>query len=354
MKIAEPLNTLLAVSVAAAAVAAPGAASAQSRQQIWAAGSSTVFPYATRASENYTRKRPGRRAPKIESLGTGGGIKLFCSGVGAAYPDVATASRPMKPSEFDACAKAGVTQITELKIGYDGIVIANAKDEPLFDFRPEHLYLGFASDVPRSGKLVKNPYARWNQVDRRLPNSPILAYGPPPTSGTRDAFNELGMESGAGGFPMLKAMKKADEKRFKSLAGSMRRDGRWVDAGENDNAIVQTLTRTPGTLGVFGYSFLEQNADQVKAATINGVAPSRRAIADGSYPLARSLYVYVKKAHLPVTPGLRDFVKELASDAASGRGGYLADRGLIPLPISQHEAMKVTAREFPSMRRPEE
>jgi phosphate transport system substrate-binding protein len=245
-----------------------------------------------------------------------------------------------------------VKDIVELKIGYDGIVVAGDRQGPDYAFLREHLYLGLAADVLRGGKLVPNPYKTWPEIARGLPRGPIRVYGPPPTSGTRDAFNELAMEAGARGFPTLQRLRDADEKTFKSRAATMRRDGGWIDAGENDNAMVGTLTKTPGALGVFGYSFLTENPDKVKAATIGGVAPTPRTIADGSYPLARSLFVYVKKAHVKTTPGLQAFVAEFASDAASGRGGYLSDRGLIPLPTSQHEANKVVARTLPSMARP--
>lgn len=328
-----------------------GPVSAQSRDQIWAAGSSTVFPFAARVAETFARKTR-RKTPRIESLGTGGGIKLFCSGVGAGYPDIATASRQMKASEFDACAAKGVRDVVEIKVGYDGIVVASDRRSPNYAFRREHLFLGLAADTLRGGKLIPNPYDTWPEISRTLPRGPIRVYGPPPTSGTRDAFNELAMEGGARGFVVLEALRDSDEKQFKARAGAMRRDGAWIDAGENDNAIIGTLTKTPGTLGVFGYSFLEENLDQVKAATIDGVAPSPRAIADGSYPLSRSLYIYVKKAHLKTTPGLQQFVKEFTSDAAAGRGGYLGDRGLIFLPTSQHEANKAAALAMPSMRRP--
>jgi phosphate transport system substrate-binding protein len=346
------MTKLLAFAAAAAMALAGGGAQAQAaRDQVWAAGSSTVFPFSTRVAEQFARKT-GRKAPKIESLGTGGGIKLFCGGVGAGFPDIANASRPMKASEFDACAKNGVRDIAEIKIGFDGIVVASDRGSPNYNMRLEHLYLALAADVLRGGQIVKNPYKSWDEIGNGLPKTRIQVYGPPPTSGTRDAFNELAMEGGARVFPTLNSLRESDEKTFKQRAATLRRDGAWIDAGENDNAIVGTLTKTPGALGVFGYSFLEENGDKVKAARINGVAPTPQTISTGEYPVSRSLFIYVKKAHLQTIPGLREYVAEFASDAATGRGGYLQDRGLIPLPAAQHAAMKTAAASLPSMARP--
>lgn len=331
---------------------APAGGSAGPRQQVWAAGSSTVFPFATRVAENVARTTGGSPA-KVESLGTGGGIKLFCSGAGPAYPDIANASRPMKKSEFETCAKNGVNDVVELKIGFDGIVIANALNGAAYDLSEEEIFRALAADLPSGEDFAPNANKTWADVDKSLPAERIQVYGPPPTSGTRDAFVELGMEGGAVKIPALAALKKSDEEAFKSRSHTIRSDGAWTDSGENDNAIVQTLTKTPGSLGVFGYSFLENNADQVKAATINGVKPDAATIADGSYPLARSLYIYVKKGNIGVTPGLKEFVSAFVSDAASGKGGYLQERGLIPLPADQHEAQKKAAQDLPLMAAPE-
>ena len=301
-------------------------------------------------AENYAKKT-GSKAPKVESLGTGGGIKLFCSGTGDAFPDIANASRPMKKSEFDACAAKGVKDIVAIKIGYDGIVVATDKDSPDYAFKLEHLYLGLAANVLRGGKFVANPYKSWDEVGSGLPGNKILVYGPPPTSGTRDAFVELAIEAGARKFPTADELRSNNEKKFKEVVDPLRKDG-WVDAGENDNAIVGTLTKTPGSLGVFGYSFLEENMDKVKGASVGGIKPTASTISDGSYPLSRSLYIYVKKANLPVTKGLQEFVNEYVSDAATGRGGYLQSRGLIPLPAGQHAANKDAAAKMPTMGRP--
>ena len=343
------LKTLLGC-VAAAALLGTGSNAWAARDYVWAAGSSTVFPFTTRVAENYARKT-GAKTPKVESLGTGGGIKLFCGGLGDGFPDIANASRPMKKSEFDACVSKGVKDIVQIKIGFDGIVVATDKDGADYAFKTEHLYLGLSANVLRQGKFVKNPYTTWDEIGTGLPGNRINVYGPPPTSGTRDAFVELAIEAGARKFPTADALRSDNEKKFKELVDPLRKDG-WVDAGENDNAIVGTLTKTPGSLGVFGYSFLEENMDKVKGASVNGVKPTPGAISDGSYPLARSLYIYVKKSQIGVTQGLQDFVNEYVSDAATGRGGYLASRGLIPLPAGQHDANKVTATKLPSMARP--
>ncbi|MFM1959478.1 MAG: hypothetical protein RL588_995 [Pseudomonadota bacterium] len=335
------------VVLAAGLGAAPAHAA---RDYVWAAGSSTVFPFATRVSEQFSRKT-GMKAPKVESLGTGGGIKLFCSGVGDGFPDIATASRRMKRSEFDACAAKGVKDIIELKIGFDGIVVAVDKRAPDYAFTTSALYLGLAAKVLRYGQYQANPYKTWTEVGSGLPKGRIQVYGPPPSSGTRDAFVELAIEAGALKYPANKALKEKDEKRFKEMVDPLRKDG-WIDSGENDNAIVQTLTKTPGALGVFGWSFLEENMDKVKGASVNGVKPSLASISDGTYPLARSLFVYVKKSNLGVTKGLREYMAEFVSDAATGKGGYLKDRGLIPLPAAQHEANKAAVRTLTPMARP--
>jgi phosphate transport system substrate-binding protein len=328
---------------------APG--SQKARAGIWAAGSSTVFPFATRVAENFARTSGGS-APRVESLGTGGGIQAFCAGIGPSTPDIANASRPMKQGEFDRCVANGVTDIVEIKIGFDGIVIATARTGNSFNFELNDLYEGLAKEVPGpNGTFVANPATTWNQVNKALPNQRIQVYGPPPTSGTRDAFLELGMAPGGELIPAVAAFKD-DKTKFETLTHTLREDGVWVDSGENDNAIVQTLTRTPGSLGVFGFSFLEQNMDTVKAETIDGVAPSAETIADGTYPLARSLYIYVKKAHIGVTPGLEQFVQEFMSEGSAGRGGYLQDRGLVPLPADQLAAERAKAAAMTSMARP--
>ncbi|MDI6625299.1 MAG: substrate-binding domain-containing protein [Brevundimonas sp.] len=323
------------------------------RAGIWAAGSSTVFPFTTRVAENFARTSGGA-APRVESLGTGGGIQAFCQGTGPTTPDIANASRRMKKSEFEMCQANGVTDIVELKIGYDGLVIATALDAPDYGFEGDDLYLALAKEVPGpNGSFIANPNTTWSQVNPGLPASRIMVYGPPPTSGTRDSWLELAMAPSAETIPQLAALAESDEDRFETLAHTLREDGAWIDSGENDNAIVQTLTRTPGSTGVFGYSFLEQNADSVKAHSVNGVMPTPETIASGAYPVSRSMFIYVKKAHVGVTPGLKEFVLEYMSDAAAGRGGYLQDRGLVPLPAEELAAQRALATAMTSMASPE-
>ncbi|MES2035750.1 MAG: substrate-binding domain-containing protein [Pseudomonadota bacterium] len=330
--------------------AKPAGASSGQRSAPWAAGSSTVFPFASRVAENSARTSGGSAA-KIESLGTGGGIKLFCGGAGSGFPDIANASRQMKKSEFEQCAANGVGDIIELKIGYDGVVVATAKTGAGFDLSLEQLFRALAADLPSGSGFAPNKAATWADVAPGLPTTRIQVYGPPPTSGTRDAFVELAMDAGAAKVPELKALKESDEDAFKTRAGTIR-TGAWIDSGENDNAIIGTLTKTPGAVGVFGYSFLDNSRDQVKAISIGGVQPTIATIADGSYPLSRSLFIYVKKSNLDVTPGLKAYVTDFLSDAASGKGGYLQDRGLIPLTDAERAAQKKALADLAPMAAP--
>lgn len=331
----------------------PGAkASGGGGGAVWAAGSSTVFPFASRVSENYARKT-GDPAPRIESLGTGGGIKAFCSGVAEGSPDLALASRPMKASEFDSCQANGVTAVTELRVGSDGVVIATARNGADYALTLEQIYRALAAETPApGGGFAPNRASTWREVAASLPAQRIQVYGPPPTSGTRDAFVELGMQAGAKQIPAMAALAKSDEDAFEARAGRIREDGAWIDSGENDNAIVQTLTRTPGALGVFGFSFLEQNRDRVKPAMVAGAAPTAETIADGRYPLARSLYVYVKKDAVGRKPAVRAFLAEFLSDGAAGPEGYLAEQGMIPLPPAALAASRQAVTALPSMARP--
>ncbi len=352
--IRSPLVAAAAIAVLTLGVAACSRDGGGQRAGVWSAGSSTVFPFATRVAENFGRNNPGMASPRVESLGTGGGIKAFCQGLGPTTPDIANASRPMKASEFEECAKNGVTDIIELQIGYDGIVVATARTGNSFNFELNDLYEGLAREVPdASGKFGLNPKRTWRDVNPGLPDQRIQVYGPPPTSGTRDAFLELGMTPGAMLVPAAAALAESDEDRFEAVAHTVREDGAWVDSGENDNAILQTLTRTPGSLGVFGFSFLEQNMDTVKAETIDGIMPSAETIGNGTYPLARSLYIYVKKAHIGVIPGLQQYIQEFMSDASAGRGGYLQDRGLIPLPDAELRAQRAVVTGLTPMTKPE-
>ena len=299
---------------------------AAARDQLHIVGSSTVYPFSTTVAEALA-KQGVLNSPVVEATGTGGGLKLFCEGVGEATPDLAGASRQIKPTEVDTCAQNGVTKITEIPIGHDGIVIASAKQGPDFSVTRAQLFLALAKTVPQNGQLVANPYRSWNEIDPSLPAERIEVLGPPPTSGTRDAFVELMMDKGCEGLPEIAAL---DGDAKKAACQQMREDGACIDAGENDNLIVQTLQANPAAFGIFGYSFLEQNADTLKAAKVEGVEPSYEAIASKQYPVARELYVYVKDAHRNIVPGIDAFVRELLSERAMGQEGYLADKGLVP------------------------
>jgi phosphate transport system substrate-binding protein len=322
-----------------AAFLVPVAGSAQaSRDYISVVGSSTVYPFATVAAEQFG-KATRFKTPKVESTGSGGGIKLFCGGVGVQHPDVANSSRALKATEFAACTKNGVREIVDIKLGYDGIVLAESLQGLKLDVSLRDVYLALAKEVPDpkgTPTVVANPYRTWKDVNPKLPAETIEVLGPPPTSGTRDAFVELAMEGGCSTFPWIAALKKSDEARFKRVCQTIREDGRFIEAGENDNLIVQKLRANPKAVGVFGYSFLEQNADVVRGSPINGVLPTFENIASGEYPVSRPLFVYVKKAHVGTIPGIREFIAELVSEKAMGEEGYLADRGLVPLPADEY------------------
>ncbi len=305
---------------------------ASARDQIRIVGSSTVYPFATVVAEEFGRG--GKfKTPIIESTGTGGGLKLFCAGVGVGHPDMTNASRRIKDSEIELCASNGVTEIAEVQIGFDGIVLANSKATDRRSLTLRQIFLGLAKEIPApNGELIPNPNKTWKDVDPTLPNVKIEVLGPPPTSGTRDAFNELALEGGCKTFPDIAALKKTDKNRYKQICRSMREDGGYVDAGENDNLIVQKLIANPNAIGVFGFSFLDQNDDVIQGSLVDGVGPEFDAISDGSYPVSRSLYFYVKKAHVGSIPGMQEYVAEFTSEGAIGDEGYLSDRGLIPAP----------------------
>ncbi len=311
--------------------AAPVAGTASAEQKIKVVGSSTVAPFSRTIAERFGATT-SFGTPIVESTGTGGGFKAFCGGVGAAQPSISNASRPITDSERNLCVAAGVSSITEVPLGYDGIVLANAKEGPLFDLTKQDLYLALARDIPDGqGGFKPNPYKMWNEVSPNLPALPILVLGQPPTSGTRDAFVELGMELGAVEIPELAALKEADGEAFKNRSHTVRTDGAWVDFGENDTAIVQALVKSPDAIGVLGYSFLEQNGDRIKGANLHGVEPTFDNITNGQYGLARVMYFYVKDQNIPLVPGLAEFVVESVSDGAAGEDGYLIEKGLIPL-----------------------
>jgi len=325
-----------------------GTAEAQSgRDFVYVVGSSTVYPFSTVVAERFGRSTEFK-TPKIESTGSGGGLKLFCDGVGVDYPDVANSSRAIKPSEVDTCAKNGVTGIIEVKIGYDGIVIADSIEGPTVSLSRADIFRALAKEVPgdKEGELIANPYRTWADVNPDLPATRIEVLGPPPTSGTRDAFVELAMEGGCKTVPWIKALKDTDSNRYKAICHTIREDGAFVEAGENDNLIVQKLEANPDAFGIFGFSFLDQNAEKVKGAAVDGVVPTFDAIADGSYPVSRPLYFYAKKAHVDVIPGLRGFLREFTSERAWGEEGYLSDRGLIPMPDDERAEVAAAVREL--------
>jgi phosphate transport system substrate-binding protein len=315
------------------------AGTAEARDQIRIVGSSTVFPFSTAVAEQFGNAS-GFKTPIVESTGTGGGFKLFCAGVGVDHPDVTNASRRIKDSEVKSCAENGVTEIVEVKIGFDGIVLANSKSAGQVDLTLQQLYLALAKDVPVNGQIVANPYTMWSELGAGLPDAPIEVLGPPPTSGTRDAFVELAMEGGCKGIAVLDALKISDEKRHKAVCQTIREDGAFIEAGEWDNLIVRKLEANPDAFGVFGFSFLDQNIDKIQGSRIAGVEPTFEAIAAGEYPVSRSLYFYVKKAHLGLVPGIAEYVAEFTGDKAMGEDGYLADKGLIPLPEDERATVR--------------
>jgi phosphate transport system substrate-binding protein len=335
------------VAAAVAAALGTGAASAQtSRDYIYIVGSSTVFPFATAVAEQFG-KATRFKTPKIESTGSGGGIKLFCEGVGVQHPDITNSSRRIKASELETCAAKGVKDVAEVKVGFDGIVLANSKKAPQARVSLKDVFLALAKDVPDpkgEAKLVPNPYKTWKEVNPELPDKKIEVLGPPPTSGTRDAFVELAMEGGCKKIPMLKDLEKSDKKAFEAACKTMREDGAFVEAGENDNLIVQKLDANPAAYGVFGYSFLDQNTDKIQGSLVDGVPPSYDNISSGKYPVSRSLYFYVKKAHAEVIPGIREYIAEFTSDKAWGPEGYLADKGLIALPEATRKQVAAEAK----------
>jgi phosphate transport system substrate-binding protein len=329
----------LPLALAAAGVTVLIAGAAEARDQLHIVGSSTVYPFSTAVAEEFG-KAGKFKTPIVESTGTGGGIKLFCAGVGEGTPDIANASRKIKDGEVETCKSNGVTSITEVPIGYDGIVIANSKKGPAFSLTRKELWLALAKEVPQGGKLVPNFYKNWNEVNAALPAEKIEVLGPPPTSGTRDAFIELVMDSGCKGVAEVDAL---EDKAKKEACASIREDGAYIDAGENDNLIVQKLDANPKAVGIFGYSFLEENTDKLQGANVDGVAPDFDHIVSGEYPVSRTMYFYVKNQHEGVIPGLREFVLEFTSDKAAGEEGYLADKGMIPFPESKLKEVQMSA-----------
>lgn len=367
-------RVILSLSIAACAATV---SSVSARDSISIVGSSTVYPFSTVAAERFS-KSSDFKAPKVESTGSGGGLKLFCQGVGVATPDITNASRRIKFSEYEQCHKNGVKQIVEVLIGFDGIVLANAVGAQQMELSRKDIYLALAKMVPNvHGKLVENPYITWQDVNPELPAIKIEVLGPPPTSGTRDAFVELALEGGARKFDdiaKLRAMSANQHDSISELAAklgiaaawqgviankgvgakgkdlvkvigrSVREDGAYIEAGENDNLIVNKLIANPNALGIFGFSFLDQNSDKVQGSIIDGKEPTFEAIAGGDYAVSRPLYFYVKKAHIGTVPGIQEFLNYFVSEDVIGEDGYLIDKGLIPLEQQKYEEMSLAAK----------
>ena len=334
----KPLTTagLLAAAAAGLLTVAPAAA----RDQIRIVGSSTVYPFTTTVAEQFG-KTSGMKTPVVESTGTGGGMKLFCAGVGVSHPDATNASRAMKKSEFEDCQKNGVKDIVELKVGFDGLTIAQSKQGAPIKLTLPQVFLALAKEVPgQDGKLVANPNRNWSDIDKSLPNARIEVLGPPPTSGTRDSLVELFMERGAEQIPAMVALKKSDAKAFERAWKSIREDGAYVEAGENDNVIVQKLEANRNAFGIFGFSFLDENSAKLRGVPIDGTEPTFENIAGGKYKGSRPLFVYIKKQHVGVVPGIDKLAAEYVSNKALGEDGYLAKKGLVTLPKAELEAVR--------------
>lgn len=348
LEIEMKFTKIMGLVAGAALLTTTAMGSAHARDQIQIVGSSTVFPFSTSVAEQFGQKT-SFKTPVVEATGSGGGMKLFCTGVGEGTPDVTNSSRRIKENEFKLCVENGVTPV-EVKIGFDGIVLANAKSGPVLDITREQIFRALAKELPNEkGEMVPNPNKTWADVDPSLPNIKIEVLGPPPTSGTRDAFVEIAMEGGAKKIEVLAALRKEDKNAFKKAAHAIREDGAYVEAGENDNLIIQKLEANSNAYGIFGFSFLDQNADKVKGASVNGIAPEFENIAAGDYQISRSLFFYVKKEHVGVIPGIEEFVAEFTDEDTWGEDGYLADKGLIPLPDADREAVAASAKAMAPM-----
>jgi phosphate transport system substrate-binding protein len=339
------IKGLIAAGTLAAATIMSSPAHAN-RDYVSIVGSSTVYPFATVVAEQFGNTTQFK-TPKIESTGSGGGLKLFCAGVGVEHPDITNASRAIKKSEQEKCAANGITDIVEVKIGYDGIVLANSKEAKQMELTRKDIFLALAKDIPgKDGKLIANPYQTWKDVNSALPGIKIEVLGPPPTSGTRDAFVELVMEEGVEEVDMS-GLSEDVKKSFEPAA--LREDGAYIEAGENDNLIVQKLQANPDALGIFGFSFLDQNADVIQGSIIEGEAPTFENIADGKYPVSRPLFFYVKKAHVGTIPGMAEYLAEFTSEKAWGPDGYLADKGMIPMPDAERQKFAADVKELKPM-----
>lgn len=322
------------------------ASAAQARDQIRIVGSSTVYPFATAVAEQFG-KTSGFKTPVVESTGTGGGMKLFCAGAAEDTPDIVNASRRMKASELEACQKAGVKGVTEIVIGYDGIVVANAKAGKQYVLTREELWQGLAKTVPQGGKLVPNPYKKWSDIDPKLPAEPIVVYGPASNHGTRDALVELVMDEACDKFPEIKAL---DKDAKKVACQAVREDGAYIEVSENYTVTLQKLLSQPHAVGILTFSYLDQNGDKIQAASIDGQIATYDNIATSKYPLSRPLFFYVKKDHVGVIPGIKEYIAEFSSEKSWGKEGYLVEKGLIAAPDAQRKAEAAKGKELPDLK----
>ena len=340
----RPVNKKIVASALAALTIAASQAALAARDHISIVGSSTVYPFTTTVAERFSRGTQFN-TPVVESTGTGGGMKLFCQGVGENTPDITGASRRIKQSELDNCHENGI-DVVEVQVGFDGIAVANSKDAEQLSLSRKDLFLALAKQVPNpdgSDTLVANPYKTWKDVNPALPAHKIEVLGPPPTSGTRDAFAELVMEHGCETIPMIAKM---DKDKKKVVCQTLREDGAYVEAGENDNLIVNKLVADHNALGIFGFSYLDQNTDKIQGSKIDGESPTFESIADHSYPVSRPLFIYVKKSHVGVVPGMKQFLAEFTSERAWGEDGYLADKGMIPMPTAKRQQVLADVRKL--------
>jgi phosphate transport system substrate-binding protein len=337
-------KTWAVAAVALSAVACAGTAHA--RDQIRIVGSSTVYPFSTAVAEQFG-KAGKFKTPVVESTGTGGGMRLFCSGVGENFPDITNASRRITASEFENCTKNGVVGITEVTVGFDGIVFVNAKSGPKFELTREQMYKATAKDVFVGGKLVANPYKAWNEIDPKLPKEPILVYGPAPNHGTRDAYVELVLDPACETQPEIKAL---DKDAKKKACNTVREDGAWVEVSENYTVIQQKITANPAAVGVITFSYLDQNGDKIQGATVDGKIATFDSIANGTYPVSRPLFFYVKKQHVGMVPGIKEYLAEFTADKAWGKEGYLAEKGLIAMPDAKRKEEAANAKNLGDMK----
>jgi phosphate transport system substrate-binding protein len=335
----------LAMTAIAASVVFAAATAAQARDQIRIVGSSTIFPLTTKVAEHFA-KTTGEAAPVVESTGSGGGFKLFCGGVGEQYPDIVDASRPITGSETAICAANSVRDISELKIGYDGIVLLGSRNAPEMQLTARQLYLALARTIPVNGASVPNPNETWSDIDPSLPDIAIRVYGPPPTSGTRDLMGQLLLDRGCATFSDIASLEASDPDSFRLLCRTLREDGAYIDAGENDRLVISKLEKDPTSYGVMGFNNLERNRERLQGIAINGVEPDYETILDGSYPASRALYLYIKDDHQQLVRNLGDFITTYVSDAMIGEEGLLADNGLVPLTDEERQETITEAAKF--------